>query len=151
MSTPVPTPFAIFQANLELVLRLEQLRQQAGRQWLEFGHDALQHDAAQVLAGAEGLGRNQRASNWQALAALPAEAFWRQLQQQFGRSQAVAEQAAHTQAEYAAGLVDAVQQWQAEATQALGGSAMLGLPAAQAMQDFLKPWQAWLAPGRQGQ
>ncbi|MFT3717263.1 hypothetical protein [Pseudorhodoferax sp.] len=148
MSSSVPTPFALYQANLDLLMRLEQLRQQASRQWLDFGSAALQQDAAQAFGEAGEMGRT---ANWQTLAALPAEAFWRQLQLQFGRSQAMAEQAAHTQAEYAAGLVDAVQQWQAQATQALGGDAAQGSsPATHAMQDFLRPWQAWMPP-RAGQ
>lgn len=149
MPEPVVPPLALYQANLELVLRLEQLRQQAGRYWLAFGSQAMQQGMAEARTEGEQLGK--ASGNLQALAALPAEAFWRQMQLQFGQAQAAAEQAAQAQAEFAAGLQDAVQRWHQQAAPALEPAASAAGPAAQAMQDFLAPWKAWMpaARGRQ--
>src|SRR5690606_29399240 len=68
-------PLALWQANLDLQMRLGQLLQDGGRQWLEQGTRTAGEGAAEFDAQARKL---LQAGDWPALAALPMETFWRQ-------------------------------------------------------------------------
>ncbi|MEI2744448.1 MAG: phasin family protein [Ottowia sp.] len=75
-------PLNLFKANLELQLRLQRLMQENGQQWLENATRAGSESIAESGAEIESL---LKAQNWQELATLPAQAFWRQFQHHDGR------------------------------------------------------------------
>src|SRR5690606_18182592 len=83
-------PMALLKANLDLQARLGELLQQGGRQWLEQGTRTAGESAAQFQAEAA---RLLQAGDWQGLAALPMETFWRQAGQQAGEGDAAAKSA----------------------------------------------------------
>ena len=78
-------PLNLFKANLELQLRLQRLVQENGQQWLENATRAGKDGIAESGAEIESL---LKAQNWQELATLPAQAFWRQFQYHVGGAQA---------------------------------------------------------------
>ena len=67
-------PLNLFKANLELQLRLQRLMQENGQQWLENATRAGKDGIAESGTEIESL---LKAQNWQELATLPAQAFWR--------------------------------------------------------------------------
>ena len=116
-------PMALWKANLDLQTRLARLLQEDGREWLELGTRAMGDNASGFESEAR---RLLQAGDWQALAALPVEAFWRQAEQGMGDSQAVVQRALQGQEAFARGLAEALQDWQrqlAEAWQAAGAPA----------------------------
>ncbi len=131
-------PLNLFKANLELQLRIQRLMQENGQQWLEnatrAGKDGITESGAEI----ESL---LKAKNWQELATLPAQAFWRQFQHHVGGAQALTQVA-----------IKNIQDWQKSVTQAVGqGDAVLPF------QDIFKQWGAvWAsaqdkeAPGKTG-
>lgn len=134
-------PLRLIRANLELQLRIAALIQDNGRQWTELagravGDGRVEHDAE--------LRDLLRTNDWPALAALPANAFWRQMQQRIGDGQELARIAVGAQNTFASGLVDALQAWQRETADALaaGGTAATGDDAWRA---WLEPWERWLS------
>lgn len=118
MSIDSNLPLALHKANIEFYLRIGKLLQEGGQQWLELGNRAFGDGIAESGAEVQQLLQTQ---DWQALATLPAEAFWRQLQQRFGDAQAVAQIAISGQTRFASGLHEAIQAWQQESAQALSG------------------------------
>ena len=133
-------PLKLIRANLELQLRIAALIQDHGRQWTELagrtvGDGRVEHEAELR----ELLGTN----DWQALAALPANAFWRQMQQRIGDGQELARIAVGAQTAFAGGLIDALQAWQRETADALasGGTAAAG----GAWRAWLEPWERLLS------
>ena len=116
-------PMALWKANLDLQARLARLLQEDGREWLELGTRAMGDSASGFETEAR---RLLQAGDWQALAALPVEAFWRQAEQGLGDSQAVVQRALQGQEAFARGLAEALQDWQrqmAEAWQVAGAPA----------------------------
>lgn len=128
------TPLDLFKANLELQLRLQRLMQESGQQWLENATHAGSENIAESGAEIESL---LKAHNWQELATLPAQAFWRQSQQQMGSAQALTQVAIKNQTSFTQGLQQAIQNWQKSVTQAVG-QADAELP----FQDIFKQWGA---------
>ena len=137
MKNPTGLPLALYHANAALQARIGSLIQDGGQHWLDFSQRLINDGL--VESGAE-LQELMRSQDWQALASLPAEAFWRQLQQRFGDQQAATQimVAAHTA--FARGLQDAVQDWQRETVEALD-AAGLGLPAGD--PDWSRLFSAW--------
>ncbi|RTL18189.1 MAG: hypothetical protein EKK55_21465, partial [Rhodocyclaceae bacterium] len=78
-----------------------------------------------------------KAQNWQELATLPAQAFWRQFQHQMGGAQALTQVAIKNQTTFTQGLQQAIQDWQKSVTQAVGQADAI-LP----FQDIFKQWGA---------
>ena len=72
-------PLNLLKANAELQLRLTRLLQESSHQWLDSVKEASSQGIAETSAEIEGV---LRSANWQALASLPPEAFWRQFQAQ---------------------------------------------------------------------
>ncbi len=145
MSINTDLPLNLHKANLELQLRLGRLLQENQRKWLELGSRSLGESIAESSAELEQVLKTQ---DWQALATLPGEAFWRQLQQRFGDSQAVTQIAVGAQTAFAAGLQDALQAWQKETTQALSGVSDVSTFNS-TVNDMLQQWnQFW--PGAAG-
>jgi len=138
---------ALWKANLDLQLRIGQLIQDSGRDWLELGTRAAGEGTVEFDAG---LRKLMRGGDWQALAALPVEAFWRQAEQRVGDGQALNQIALHAQDSFASGVLEALQDWQ----QALAGAwnevdLDLGLDAApglaEAWRSLLSNWDAGIA------
>lgn len=141
MTNPSELALTLCTANLELQARLLKLFQQNGEQWLDLGYRAIKDGTAESDIEVKQL---LDAHDWQTLATLPAESFWRQLQQRFGDSQAAAQIAINSQTSFAAGLQEAVQIWQQKTTQAFGASA---LPSSNAWTDLFKPLQQVFSTG----
>jgi hypothetical protein len=116
MSNPATLPMALYRANLALQARIGELVQAGGRHWLEFGQRLL--DEGLVENQAE-LGEILSNQDWHKLAALPADTFWRQMQQRFGDQQAAAQIAVATQSAFARDLQDAFVRWQHEVIEAM--------------------------------
>ena len=88
MSDISKLPLNLYKANLGLQVKLGRLFQESGRQWIDYGYRLVNDGIVESNAEAEAL---LTAEDWQKLATLPAESFWRQLQQRFGDSQAAAQ------------------------------------------------------------
>ena len=137
------------QARAILELRLQRLMQENGQQWLENATRAGSENIAESGTEIESL---LKAQNWQELATLPAQAFWRQFQYHVGGAQALTQVAIKNQTTFTQGLQIAIQDWQKSVTQAVGqGDAVLPF------QDIFKQWGAvWAsaqdkeAPGKTG-
>jgi len=132
MNSPAALPFALYRANLALQARIGELVQASGRRWLEFGQRLV--DDGLVENQAE-LKEILRAQDWQKLAALPADTFWRQMQQRFGDQQAAAQIAVATQSQFARELQDAFVHWQHEVTDAMDDAGL-----GQAVPAFDPDW-----------
>ncbi len=138
---------ALWKANLDLQLRIGQLIQDSGRDWLELGTRAAGEGSAELDAG---LRKLMRGGDWQALAALPVEAFWRQAEQRVGDGQALNQIALQAQDSFASGVLEALQDWQQALAEAwnevdleLGIDAAPGL--AEAWRSLLSNWDTGIA------
>lgn len=142
MKAQTALPQALYRTNLQLQARLAALLQDTARQWLDFWQRLVEEGVLESDAGLQALGRH----DWQALAALPADAFWRQVQQRFGDQQAAAQVAVAVQAAFARGLQDAMRDWRRDTAAALD-EAGLGFPANNPMWGAL--FQSWdaIPPG----
>ncbi|WP_199728436.1 hypothetical protein [Pseudoxanthomonas sp. SGNA-20] len=142
MKAQTALPQALYRTNLQLQARLAALLQDTARQWLDFWQRLVEEGVLESDAGLQALGRH----DWQALAALPADAFWRQVQQRFGDQQAAAQVAVAVQAAFARGLQDAMRDWRRDTAAALD-EAGLGFPANNPMWGAL--FQGWdaIPPG----
>lgn len=132
-------PMALWQANLDLQLRIARLLQDNGREWLDMGIRAVGEGAFEFNAETRALWRS---GDWQALAALPVETLWRQLEQRVGDGQALAQVALNAQDAFAGGLASALQDWQAQVTRAL-------VDAGAGETSPFGHWQAAFAPWRE--
>ncbi len=131
-------PLGLFKANIELQLRITRLLQDSGQQWLESAQRAGADSIAETTSEIESL---LRAGNWQSLATLPAESFWRLIQQRTGDAQAINQTVIKNQAQFTTGLQQALESWQRSVLGAIGEDS-----AAQPLQDLFKQWgQAWTA------
>lgn len=139
-------PLNLYKANLELQVRINKLLQESARQWLDMGNRLVGDGIAESNAEVESL---LQAQDWQKLASLPAETFWRQLQQRFGDSQAATQIAISAQTAFTTGLQQAVQTWQKETASAVGTAANdAALNAAnKAWESAVQQWSGlWAAP-----
>ncbi|WP_052773054.1 phasin family protein [Luteimonas sp. FCS-9] len=134
-------PLQLLKANLELQLQIARLIQESGQQWADLANRAVGDGLAERDAEIREL---LRAQDWQALATLPADAFWRQLQQRAGDSQELARIATSAQSTFASGLTRALQAWQQATADALGtGAAPPQLD--DAWRAALAPWETLLS------
>ncbi len=131
-------PMALWKANFDLQTRLGRLLQDSGRDWLELGTRAAGEGAAEFDAEAR---RLLQAGDWQALAALPIETFWRQAEQRVGDGQAFAQVALQAQERFARELGTALQEWQRQMAEAWSSAGLDGSAA----QDTAQAWRALLA------
>ncbi|ENO97946.1 hypothetical protein C667_06469 [Thauera phenylacetica B4P] len=83
----------------------------------------------------------QQAADWQALATLPTEVFWRLSQGRMGDTQAVGQVAAKSQAVFADGLRQSLSAWQASVSGAFGASGDTA-SFSQLCQQWAQPWTA---------
>lgn len=119
---------ALYKANTELQLRLAQLVQESGHRYL----DAAQRISQEGVEEASGeLKDLLESSNWQSLATLPAESFWRAFRQRAGEAHAINQMAIDNQKAFAVGLQQAIAQWQqaiSKAAEQCQGDAQPGAP-----------------------
>lgn len=142
MSDISKLPLNLYKANLGLQVKLGRLFQESGRQWIDYGYRLVNDGIVESNAEAEAL---LTAEDWQKLATLPAESFWRQLQQRFGDSQAAAQIAITAQTGFAHGLQEAVQAWQQQTAGVLGEVAPAALSGGDSpWANLFKPWQQLL-------
>ncbi|MQT47886.1 hypothetical protein GHO40_14315 [Pseudomonas helleri] len=128
-------PLTLFKANLELQLQINRLLQENGHQWLEAATRASSKAIAESGANIEDL---LKAGNWQALATLPSEGFWRKFQQQVGDAQTSAQTAISAQTAFTTGLQQAIQVWQKTTLETVGS----GTAASSPFDDLFKQWGA---------
>ncbi|CAM3583990.1 Phasin domain-containing protein [Bordetella sputigena] len=102
-------PLGLLKASLELHLRIAQLLHENGQRWLELSSRVSQEGIDEYKAE---IGNLTQTENWQTLATLPSEAFWRQLQQRFADTQNCTQQAIEAQGAFTNGLQQAIQSWQ---------------------------------------
>ena len=148
MSDISKLPLNLYKANLGLQVKLGRLFQESGRQWIDDGYRLVNDGIVESNAEAEAL---LTAEDWQKLATLPAESFWRQLQQRFGDSQAATQMAVTAQAGFVRGLQEAVQAWQKQTTEALGTVASTTAFGDPTWSNLFKPWEQLLPTGSTGQ
>ena len=141
MSDISKLPLNLYKANLGLQVKLGRLFQESGRQWIDYGYRLVNDGIVESNAEAEAL---LTAEDWQKLATLPAESFWRQLQQRFGDSQAVAQIAVTAQTDFANGLQEAVKAWQKETVEALGHTPFALPQGGAPWTELFKPWEPFL-------
>lgn len=135
-------PLSSYKANVELQLRLSRLLQESGHRWLDSVQQSSSESIAETTAQIEGLLRSE---NWQALATLPAETFWRLFQSRMSDAQTLNQIAVQNQAAFTTGLQQALESWQSAATQTLSTSGST-LP----LQDIFKQWGALFTPPGSG-
>ncbi|MBO9332979.1 hypothetical protein C1I89_31415 [Achromobacter pulmonis] len=123
-----------FKANAELQLRLAKLTQECGQRWLESVVKAGKDGMAESTAQIESL---LKAENWQALATLPSQTFWRVFQQRVTDTQALNQLAIENQAALTRGLQQAIQEWQQVTIES---ASKLG--SAQPLLDVFNQWGA---------
>ena len=131
-------PIQLYKANAELQLQITRLLQESGHHWLE----AMQQlSAGSMLETTSRIQNLQQAADWQALATLPSEVFWRLCQGRMGDTQAVGQAAAKSQAAFADGLRQSLSAWQASVSEAFGASGDTA-SFAQLCQQWAQPWTA---------
>lgn len=141
MSFDHDLPLALYKANLEFYLKTGKLLQESGQGWLDIGTRAFGDGIAEASAEVDQL---IKSGDWQALAALPHDAYWRQLQQRFGDSQAIAQIAISHQTQFFAGLQEALKVWQEESAEILGASGN-AFPLEAGFEELLQPWNTLVA------
>ncbi len=135
MSQPNDLPLSLYKANTEFQLRVNKLVMENWKKWLELSSCAVDDGIAESQARVEQL---IKAQDWAALATLPADTFWRQLQQRTGDAHVTNQIAANVQAHFAQGLQEAIQTWQKDTAAALGGAGGAGLTGP--WDDIVAQW-----------
>lgn len=130
--------FDLLKVTLELQLRVHQLVQESGQQWLENATHAGHESIAEADADIESL---LAADTWQELAKVPVQAFWQRLRLRVGDTRALTQVVVNNQMAFIQGLQQAIQHWQESASEAVAqDDARLPLP------DIFKQWGvAWPA------
>lgn len=127
-------PLDLYKANAELQLCVTRLLQESGHEWLQTLQHASREGIAETNAEVEGL---LQAANWQSLATLPSESFWRLFQQRTSDLQLASQVAIENQATFTNGLQQALEQWQKSVGSIMGSS-----DVAQPLQAIFKQWGA---------
>ncbi|QFY78784.1 phasin family protein [Alcaligenes faecalis] len=127
-------PLDLYKANVELQLRITRLLQEGGHRWLESVQKSSMRSMEQTTAEIEGL---LQTGNWQSLATLPADTFWRLFQHGVNDSQTVNQLAIQNQTEFTSGLQEALEAWQKSVMTVVSNTS-----AAVPMMDIFKQWGA---------
>lgn len=127
-------PLKLYKANAELQIQIGRLLQEGGHRWLDVASQASDEAIAESKLEIENL---RKAENWQNLATLPGETFWRALQQRAGDTQELTKIAIKNQTEFTNGLREAIEGWQRAVSEAVGGAT-----SGQPIQDIFKQWGA---------
>ena len=137
-------PLGLFKANIELQLRIARLVSESGHRWLQAVQQASAEGVSEASTEIEGL---LRAGDWQALAMLPSQAFWRLFQDRVGDAKGASDIAIQNQEAFVIGLQQALESWQqavAETVRTEGGTQLPPLP----LQNLFQQWaMAWIPGG----
>lgn len=141
MTTFNQLPLDLYKNNLALLARIGKLVQENYLQWTSFGDRLIRDSVSESDAQLDALLDHD---NWQNLATLPAESFWRQLQLRIGDAQTAAQIAMGSQTSFTTGLQEALSVWQQQTMKSIGND----LPVNEARRmfgDLVSPWQnlAW--------
>ena len=142
MAIDTKTPMALYKANLELVMRLGALLQENRRRWTRFGVASSDDAIERTL---DETGRMLTSNDWQSLATLPGETFWRALQGDVGQMQGALDTAVGNQTAFAQGLQEAFAAWQqqcAELIERAGGA----VPGKVGYDEFVKAFTPRVTP-----
>lgn len=129
MEIDASVPKALYQANVDLALRIAALLQESGAQWF----DLFAEEANARLQEATAQGKQPGATG----KPLSPDMALKWMQANPGRWQALLMQAANNQSRFAQGLQAALQQWQAACADTLGTAAMEVFPGAPAGLESL--------------
>lgn len=125
MSLDASIPKALYQANIDLALRIAALLQENGKQWFDlFAEEAstrLEEGLSQAGSFGQGLSLEK-------LASLPADAATQFLQIDLGRWQTLLSSAVENQSHFAEGVQEALSQWQGACSDAFDAVASGRLP-----------------------
>ena len=122
MTVDASIPKALYQANIDLALRIAALLQENGKQWFDlFAEEA----GTRLDEGLSGFGGG---FSLEKLASLPADATTQFLQIDVGRWQALLSHAVDNQSHFADGLQGALKDWQASCAEAFDAAATGVLP-----------------------
>lgn len=124
-------PFNVYKANIALQLRITQLLQECRQRWLEAAQQRNADATAQTAIELEDVSQS---SGWQSLASLSPETYGRLFQVGTSGSHAISETVIRNQAEFAAGLQQALQEWQKTVSVLFGGE-----QRAQTLPDITNP------------
>lgn len=133
MEIDASVPKALYQANIDLALRIAALLQESGAQWFDLFAD----EANARLQEATAQGKQPAAAG----KPMSPDMALKWMQANPGRWQALLMQAANNQSRFAEGLQAALQQWQAACSDTLGAAAMEVFPGAPAGLESLPGWQ----------
>lgn len=109
MSLDASIPKALYQANIDLALRIAALLQENGKQWFDLFAEEASTRLEEGLSQAGSLGQGM---SLEKLAALPADAATQFLQIDVGRWQTLLSHAVDNQSQFAHGVQEALSQWQ---------------------------------------
>lgn len=130
---------SLYKANIEFQLRIINLLQVSGHQWLASVQQTSAEYVSQTKAKIDSL---VQSASWPELATLPSESFWRVFQQQSSDVQLANQLAVKNQAIFASGLQQALDSWQ-KSVVAVVGDSRSALP----MQDVFNQWgEMWMSP-----
>jgi len=105
-----------------LQLQVTRLLQESGHHWLQAMQQISAGDVLKTTSRTQSL---QQAADWQVLATLPSEVFWRLCQGRMGDTQEVGQAAAKSQADFADGLRQAPRLSARQKSPAIAGGAFL--------------------------
>lgn len=156
MSVDASIPKALYQANIDLALRIAALLQESGKQWFDLFAEETGTRMDEGLAQARDLSQGFSLDR---LAALPSGALAHLLSNDMERWQALFAHLVDTQTHFAAGVQAALKAWQSECSEAFdqAGSRFLpqstsawvsSLPGADEVMSSIQQWLGqWLPTG----
>jgi hypothetical protein len=125
------------QSQCRAQLQITRLLQESGHHWLEA---VQQLSAGSVLETTSRIQNLQQAADWQALATLPSEVFWRLCQGRMGDTQAVGK-CSQEPGRLCRWLRQALTTWQESVSEAFGASGDAA-SFTQLCQHWTQPWTA---------
>lgn len=138
-------PMDLYKANVQLQLSITRLLQESGHSWLETAREFSAEGVAETTAQIENL---LRAGDWQSLATLPSEVFWRMLQGQLGDARTMGQIAVRSQTAFTSGLQEALTSWQQAVSAALGGRTDSAASVTGVLNQWMQTWAPAGAAGR---
>lgn len=127
MPSEISIPKALYQANIDLALRIAALLQENGKQWFDLFSEEAEVCMDERMVQADELGH---APLLERLAALPTDAMAHFMGTDLERWQAVLAHVVDSQSHFSSGLQAALQDWQSACTQAFGHASGGALPEA---------------------
>ena len=144
--TPASPGLALAKANAVLALHSLALLQQTSRRTWERRAQHLSDIEQETLAEASQIAE---APDWQALAALPASAFWRLANRQVDAWKELTERSISAQSELAEGMRKLLAEWQHSTAEAMS-QARSAMPLHAALEATLHGWADKQPPAAKG-